>query len=628
MGKENPWASQECPKQPGTKSNQRRSPHPRDFARGRWAHATFDHKDYNEMTKIASPLKNAARSLATQAAPLPLVEKVREVQDIDNDTHFFELRFQTSSGLTKSTTVPRSYISSPREIQKTLLDKGGHLHLSENSGLAVIREALKAKPKFRPISETSYAGWHGASFTWRGGVHGPARASLRFRSDESFDGATRSHGRLEEWKAGLETPCERSDILVFSLATGFAAPFLRHVEINEGAMFYFWGKSTTGKTLAQRASMSIFQRAEETDLLTFDLTSRKLEEACAAHNDLAMILNEAERLEKNASDRAKSMQDIAYRLAGGVGRVRSAYATRNAALSNKKWRILCLGSGETTAKRPDRRSGEEVRLIDIPVPAPESGGIFSTLSEAEAADAGAVAYEMAQSVETTILENYGVAFAPFMDSVCDDLDAAKKRANAHLQKFTKILGRGQDARALRLVKKFGIVYAGAMEACRHGIAPWTETHAHRAISTLCRVALQGIGADDSTADKAALAEIRDAVRDSRRFPILRKGAGLPANLAQTAIGFRRAGPQGKLAHIDANALGQLIDDPRIRERLLCRLVDRGILLVDAEGKRTRKVQVAGFGGNSRVRYYCFRYDDLIRTGKAVGKGSSRRLGIS
>jgi hypothetical protein len=139
---------------------------------------------------------------------------------------------------------------------------------------------------------------------------------------------------------------------VFALAIGFAAPFLKFVSPNEGATFYIWVKTTTGKTLCKRA------------LMTFDHTVTKLDEEAEAYNDLVLVLNESERLKKNHEARAEVMREIAYKIAGGAGRQRSKAATRNPDLKNRKWLVLCIGSGETTAKTSDRNEGEEIRLVE------------------------------------------------------------------------------------------------------------------------------------------------------------------------------------------------------------------------------------------------------------------------
>ena len=89
--------------------------------------------------------------------------------------------------------------------------------------------------------------------------------------------------------------------------------------------------------------MSIFRRANENDLMSFDHTVTMLDEEAEAYNDLVLVLNESERLKKNHEARAEVMREIAYKIAGGAGRQRSKAATRNPDLKNRKWLVLCIG---------------------------------------------------------------------------------------------------------------------------------------------------------------------------------------------------------------------------------------------------------------------------------------------
>jgi Domain of unknown function (DUF927) len=308
----------------------------------------------------------------------PKIEVVHKIENIDSGIYSLELRFEIRPPRVGTILIPRLEIKYPKRVQDKLLDKGASVYFKEEAGLEQIKEALARPPVEGRIQETSRTGWHGDSFVWQGGTHGPRHSRLRFRTeDETVDWAALTSGTLEACKSGLEIPCQRSKILVFALAMGFAAPFLKFVSPNEGATFYIWGKTTTGKTLAKKALMSIYRRAKENDLMTFDHTAAKLDEEAEAYNDLALVLNESERLKKDPEARATAMREIAYKIAGGTGCQRSKAATRNPDLKNKKWLVLCLGSGETTAKSADRNEGEEIRLVDIPVPKSQDGGIFN-----------------------------------------------------------------------------------------------------------------------------------------------------------------------------------------------------------------------------------------------------------
>lgn len=494
-------------------------------------------------------------------------------------------------------------------MQNKLLDKGAPLYFGDEAALPDIKEALAKYPAKGRIQETARTGWHEDSFVWQGGTHGARQGRLTFRTgeDEAVKQAELTSGTLEAWKLGLEKPCQSSRILVFALALGFAAPFLKFVSPNEGATFYIWGKTTTGKTLAERALMSIFRRAKENDLMTFDHTVTKLDEEAEAYNDLVLVLNESERLKKDPVGRAEAMREIAYKIAGGVGRQRSKAAERNFDLKNRKWLVLCIASGETTAKTLNRNEGEEIRLVDIPVPQSQEGGLFNE-HEPDVANLVAAGSAMATATEQTILKNYGVAFTPFMDRVCDDLNATVERVKHNVALFMKNVAPEADAKTTRLVEKFGIIYAGAMEACRLHIAPWTEERARDAIKHTGRLALEGL-AKESAVD-SAIKKLQGSLQHAQEFPEIKKGESLPQHLKGRAKGFRRTGERLYVA-VSPEALEKMLGGKEITEKVLKRLVDKGIIWMDS-GKYVRKVQVTGFGLAIRDSWYCIWYDELIK----------------
>jgi hypothetical protein len=301
------------------------------------------------------------------------------------------------------------------------------------------------------------------------------------------------------------------------------------------------------------------------------------------------------------------MREIAYKIAGGVGRQRSTAATRNLGLKNRKWLVFCIGSGETTARTLNRNEGEEIRLVDIPVPQSQEGGLFNE-HKPDVANLVAAGKAMATATEQTILKNYGVAFTPYMDGVCADLDATVERVKRNVALFMKNVAPEADAKTTRLVEKFGIIYAGSIEACKLGIAPWTEERARDAIKHICRLALEGL-AKESAVD-SAIKKLQGSLQHAQQFPEIKKGESLPPKLKGRAKGFRRTGERQYVA-VSPEDLEKMLGGKEITEKVLRRLVDKGIIWMES-GKRVRKVQVTGFGPAIRDSWYCFWYDDLIK----------------
>jgi hypothetical protein len=60
-----------------------------------------------------------------------------------------------------------------------------------------------------------------------------------------------------------------------------------------------------------------------------------------------------------------------------------------------------------------RQQGEQVRMIGVPVPGGAAGGIFNRI-EGTATEVVAKDCELAEQVETTISQHYGVAMPEFL----------------------------------------------------------------------------------------------------------------------------------------------------------------------------------------------------------------------
>ena len=105
-----------------------------------------------------------------------------------------------------------------------------------------------------------------------------------------------TQGSLDGWLDGLKDPCRASSYLTFGIGLAFAGPLLHLVGQDEGAIFYLAGESSTGKTLTELAGLSAIERAVRVISLTHDATDRRIEEDCAAHNDLLQVIDEISRM--------------------------------------------------------------------------------------------------------------------------------------------------------------------------------------------------------------------------------------------------------------------------------------------------------------------------------------------
>jgi len=164
----------------------------------------------------------------------------------------------------------------------------------------------------------------------------------------------------------------------------------------------------------------------------------------------------------------------------------------------------------------------------------------------------------------------------------------------------------------RMVEKFGVVYAGAIEAAILGIAPWTEKRARTAISHVCRIAMKRIDNGESDVE-AAIGKLQIVVRDSQQFPLIEGGKRLPPELAGKAMGFQRTNAaSGKVVCLKGRAFEKLLGNSEIANAVIQRLGDDGVQLINSEGKYTHKTEVQGFGGNPRDGWYRIHAGALVK----------------
>ena len=272
----------------------------------------------------------------------------------------------------------------------------------------------------------------------------------------------------------LTRTCAASSFLTFGIAVGFAGPLLDVIREDEGVVFNLHGKSTSGKSLSGRGATSIYGRARKSDLVTYDITPRALEELCASRNDLIAVLDEQGRIEGTPVARSEKIRSIAFMMPSGVGQQRSEKATQDASLRNVSWRLFALTSGEKPLEDRGGRQrveGEQVRHVDIKVPSGKRGGIFERL-DGSSSQRKRKAIKLAKQVEATIGEHYGVALRPYLERLVANRAEIQPRVREIVETFIARVGAASDGWEYRFASKFGLVLAGAVLASEWKVAPW------------------------------------------------------------------------------------------------------------------------------------------------------------
>ena len=531
----------------------------------------------------------------------------------DIDTNRYELiaKFRTESGALRRVTVPNSARNKPDTIVAALLDQGSVLTGEAKSDRELIVQALAvASKKVFPV--TRKRGWHKSRYVTKSKVYGEPQDGLKCGLRDPVDRALgQAAGDVATWRKRLKEPCTKSDLLVYSMAAAFAAPCLDILEETEGGVIGVVGKTSTGKTLSIRAALSVSGRVAAGDIPTFDaLSELGLLDYCAERNDNVAALDEGGTIEGDEKKIAQIKRKIAFRLAGGVGKIYSRHAQQQKTLAQTSFKTIVLTSDEHPMETAAtiRRGGERLRYIFIPSPEPHLGGIFNHLPDG-IDNASAERRRLADVVKVTIRENYGVAFPPYIEWLVENRSQCEVDAKAILEEFIALVSAQHEPWEERFASKFGIFLVGAVFAVRAKVAPWTEERAWESIEAVYRLARRSVFTVSESTEEL-LQKIRSGKLD-KRFPRLERGSILSEERLTRLWGFRRVVDDVDVIAITREQLGLLAGSLPLADAILDICRERGLLLQAKAGDWTHSLAAkAIYPNGARRRFYCFINDKL------------------
>ncbi|MBS0318431.1 MAG: DUF927 domain-containing protein, partial [Proteobacteria bacterium] len=221
---------------------------------------------------------------------------------------------------------------------------------------------------------TDRIGWHGRAFVLPKETIGDDAERIVFQTDNAIENTFRTKGTPEQWRDRMAAPCVGNSRLAFAVACAFAGPLLRPAGVESGG-FHFRGDSSSGKTTALKVAASVYGGASY--LQRWRTTDNALEATAAQHSDCLLILDELAQVDP------KTAGECAYMLANEQSKARATRTgTPRARLT---WRLLFLSAGELglsdhMAEGMKRaRTGQEVRMADIPADAGAGMGAFERL---------------------------------------------------------------------------------------------------------------------------------------------------------------------------------------------------------------------------------------------------------
>ena len=408
-----------------------------------------------------------------QKSPVWLCSRL-EVQartrDQDGGGWGYYVTFADPLGNIKQWAMPARMLSGDGgEYRATLLNMGLHINTTANAR-NLLTQYIQTRTPEEFASCTDRIGWHnGRAFVLPRETIGDGAERIVFQSDNAVENTFRCKGTTDQWRERVGALCAGNSRLVFAVACAFAGPLLRPAGMESGG-FHYRGDSSSGKTTALKLAASVY--GGSSFLQRWRATDNALEAIAAQHSDCLLILDELAQIEPKVAG------ECAYMLANEQGKAR---ATRTGTPRTRQaWRLLFLSAGELgladhMAEGMKRtRTGQEVRMADIPADAGAGLGAFENLHghEGGAAFAKHITHQ-AQAV-------YGATGRAWLEWLCthaDTLKASIREASAVLA--GQMIPEGASGQVERVGARFALVGAAGELATAAGLTGWPAGESER-----------------------------------------------------------------------------------------------------------------------------------------------------
>jgi hypothetical protein len=347
-------------------------------------------------------------------------------------------------------------------------------------------------------------------------------------------------GTLEGSSRNVLRLARHSTFLAFSIGVALAAPLSSYLRLyreaddpqdlilTETAVFNFSGKSSSGKSSAGLAAMSLIGSPERVGTMNF--TERGLAEYAAESNDLVLI---ADDTEKSAGDLVKALRLLTHIIPGGRSQTKFPdlrWSTFVLCSSPRPIPILAAELGWSMSR------GDKVRLFDINVPPPEKGGIFDRIPGGPAKRAKR-SIKLIHRLERGYLNNYGHIFPKWMAYLLASNRSTELVEAAN--EFVRRVGAEDNGWQKRFAQKFGIIYAAMTLGIKSGVLPWPEELPLKVAIKCYRRACKGASSDAEIARDLAKRLFKTVMRPGRLVLVPKSAASRsPLTCPPGCVGLR------------------------------------------------------------------------------------------
>ena len=247
------------------------------------------------------------------------------------------------------------------------------------------------------------------------------------------------------------------------------------VPVSETAVFNFSGESSSGKSSACLAAISLAGSLGRAGSL--DLSRRGLAEMANDSNDLAFVLDDTEKAEDRPGALVETIKSVVNVVPGGRSKVISRGVDQGR-FPRLSWTAFALTSSPkpipqlAAENRWIMSPGDKVRLLDIGVPSPEKGGIFDRV-KGDAAKRAKHSIRLIAKLHRVYTNHHGHTISSWVAYLMAD-DCSKRIIQLVDAFIDHVDGRG-NGWEVRFATKFGLVYAAMQMATDAGLLPWRRS---------------------------------------------------------------------------------------------------------------------------------------------------------
>jgi putative DNA primase/helicase len=395
-------------------------------------------------------------------------------RDQDGTGWGYLLAFADPLGHPRTWAMPARMLSADGgEYRATLLNMGLRI-ASTGRARNHLTHYIQSRTPSEFASCTDRIGWHNRAFVLPKETIGDTGERIVFQSDNAVENTFRTKGSASQWRDRVGALFVGNSRLAFAVACAFAGPLLRPAGMESGG-FHYRGDSSSGKTTALKLAASVYGGANY--LQRWRATDNALEATAAQHSDCLLILDELAQIDP------KTAGECAYMLANEQGKAR---ATRTGTPRPRQaWRLLFLSAGELgladhMAEGQKRtRTGQEVRMADIPADAGANLGAFEAL---HGHPGGAALAKHATGQAQAV---YGAVGTTWLTWLTDNAETLKTRIRAGADALAEaMVPPNASGQVERVGARFALVGAAGELATLAGLTGWPTGESERA-ATAC-----------------------------------------------------------------------------------------------------------------------------------------------